>query len=450
MATYRPSFVDVSGLSQGIGRGLEIAAQQKRQEDALAEARVDDFMKMYQPGKLMQNHIPEFTNAYNNYKQSALQYSKLNRGGGKPEELALAKTNMDNALSGLNNVYTTSVKTAEKMSETADVLKAARAKGLSIPPELSQTYNMLSSSPVSELSRTIDKIPSAYSYRLLSEDVDYTKVFKDLDLIGAKAKQTTQFVENPNSGYTFMGAPLKSRTKLTIESRNPLAIMKGLPTLLADPTHNGLKIQIDNQYEAFKNSDPETKSEMAEVLRPIFGINTAEDITPSMIGAYNLASSNISKQEDDPTYIRMQVDEIKQRSNISEKAKDRAASSARAEQKLDINVPSHPYNAIQTIKSSATGGLPYDATDILNAYNLPGMLGGKEMIRSATYDPNADKFSVRTISGNELSLTPYALENQIVETSGEYKARKVPTGGKPKAGGLKYKGLDSKGNPIYE
>ena len=79
MATYRPSFVDVSGLTQGIAQGLQIAAQRKRQEDAFAEARVDDFMKIYQPGKLMQNHIPEFTNAYNNYKQSDAYFRNNNK-----------------------------------------------------------------------------------------------------------------------------------------------------------------------------------------------------------------------------------------------------------------------------------------------------------------------------------------------------------------------------------
>jgi hypothetical protein len=104
MATYRPSFVDVSGLTQGITRGLEMAAQRKRQEDALSEARVDDFMKMYQPGKLREIDIPDFTKAYNDYKQSALTYSRLNRGGGKPEDLSIAKANMDKALTGLNNV----------------------------------------------------------------------------------------------------------------------------------------------------------------------------------------------------------------------------------------------------------------------------------------------------------------------------------------------------------
>lgn len=444
MATYRPSFIDVSGLTQGIAQGLEIAAQRKRQEDALAEARVDDFMKMYQPGKLMQNHIPEFTNAYNNYKQAALQFSKLNRGGAKPEQIAASKANMDNALTGLNSVYSTSVKTAEKLAETADVLKIARSKGLSIPAELNQTYGMLSSAPVSQLINTIDKVPSPYSYKLLSEDVDYTKVFKDLDLIGAKATKSTQFVENPKSQYTFMGTPLKSRTKVTIESINPLAVAKALPTLLADPTHNGLKVQMDNKYNRFINSDLETKAQILNNLGPIFKVKSVEDIKPEMIMSYDLASSRISNEEDDPKFVQMQIDEIKLKSQKEEKAKDRAVTLAGREQKSDLNSPGHPYNVIQGIRSAKKT----DVTKELQRYNLPGFYG-KEMITAGTYDPDNDIFKIKTRTGELIDITPDALESQIVEASGEYKARKSP-GGKPSAGGLKYQGLDSKGNPIYK
>lgn len=424
MATYRPSFVDVSGLTSGISRGLEIAAQRKRQEDAIAEARIDDFMKMYQPGKLREQDIPDFTNAFNNYKQAALQYSKLNRGGSKPEDLAYAKANMDRAMTGLNQLYGSSVKAANKIAEYADAIKIARSKGLSIPGEMNQSVTALSSMPISRLN--VDEIPSAYSYKLLSEDVDYSKVFKDLDLIGAKSKQTTQFVENPQSQYSFMGTPLKSRTKLTIESRNPLAVAKALPTLLADPTHNGLKVQMDNQYNIFRSADPETKAQMVETLKPIFNVNTPDEIRPEMIMSYNLASSNISKQEDDPKFIQMQIDEIKLRSQKEEKAKDRAVTLAGKEMKSDINIPSHPYNVIQDIRSSKKTNV----TKELQRYNLPGFYG-KEMITSGTYDPDNDIFKIKTRTGELINITPDALESQIVEASGEYKARKV-SGKEPK------------------
>lgn len=431
MATYRPSFIDTSGLTQGISKGLEILAQQKRQDDAIAEARVDDFMKMYQPGKLMQNHIPEFTNAYNNYKQSALQYSKLNRGGGKPEELAVAKAKMDNALSGLNTIYSTSIKTSEKLAETADVLKIARSKGLSIPKELNETYGILSSAPVSQLVNTVDKIASPYSYKLLSEDVDFTKLFKDFDLLGARAKQATQFIDNPNSGYTFMGKPLASRTKVTIESRNPLEIKKSLPIILADPTHNGLKIQMDNQYNSFKQLDPESKAQTVEILKPIFNINTADEITPDMLLSYRLASSNISKQEDDQNFIKMQMDEIRLQSQIDEKEKDRQARAlegdknrASRDSKSDKVLSSHPSVIINSIMESSTKPNTTNGVDVsrdMGGFTLKTVYGSMPIndIKYFSGDPSKKiqpYFKIK-IGNEEIVKSPEALNSLIVQSA---------------------------------
>ncbi len=322
MATYRPSFVDVSGLTAGLSRGIEMAAQRKRQEDALAEQRVDDFLKTYRPDKLRDSDIPEFTNAYNNYKQAALQYSRMNRSGAKSEQLALANKAMNDALSGLNSVYGTSVKAANKMAEYAEAIKIGRAKGLSIPQEMLAISGTLSSQPVSKLN--VDNIPSAFAFKLLSEDVNYQMLYKDMDSLGAKATQQVQFLEGTQPAYTFMGQPIKTREKITTESRNPATIAKALPALLADPTHNGLKIQMDNQFQQFTNADDATKQQVVEGLKPYFGNISANQVTPEMLIATRLGQSGIIKGEDDPNYSRIQIDEIKTRIGMSESAKNRS------------------------------------------------------------------------------------------------------------------------------
>lgn len=443
MATYKPSFVDISGLTQGVTRGLEIAAERKRQADASEEAKVNDFLKLYQPGKLREQDIPDFTSAYNNYKQSALNFSKLNRGGGKPEELAVAKTNMDKALGQLNSIYSNSAMAADRMAEYAEAIKYARNKGLSIPAEMSSIYDNLGRTSVGKLD--INNIPSAGNFNLLSEDIDYTKLFKDLDLVGAKAKQSKQFIDNPNSGYQFMGKPLSARTIVTTETRNPVAMAKALRTITADPTHNAVKLQMNRQFNILKNSDENTKSQVVESLKPIFNVNSINEITPEMLFAYNLSTPSIVKQEDDPKFVQMQIDEIKLRSQLSEKAKDRAVSAAKgASTKMDVDIPSHPYNAITKIKEEAGTGVPYDATRIMQSYVLPGQFGGKETITGAVYNPTTDNFDITTFSGNKLTLSPEALEAQIVETSGEYKARtvkKAPASGPAPKGKKPIKGF---------
>lgn len=449
MATYRPSFVDVSGLTQGISRGLEIAAQRKRQEDALAEQRVDQYMKMYQPGKLREQDIPDFTNAFNQYKQEALKFSKLNRGGARPEELAVAKTNMDKSLANLNNMYSSSVTAANKLAEYGDAIKIAMTKGLSIPPEMKQYADALATNPISQI--PVDKIPSAYTYKLLSEDIDYTKLYKDLNDVGAKKSPTVEFVVGKTPMYTFAGKPIYSREKITTESLDPASVMEKLPLILADPTHNGLKIQMDNQYNQFKLADADTKKSIVDGLRQYFpNIQSESDVTPAMLISKRLASSGVVKREEDKGFTDMQVKEIQMRNASLEKAKDRAVQLQGKQDKMGVSQPGHPYNIIQGIISSAGKGVIYDATKELQRYNLPSTLGGREMIRQATYDPNKNVFYVKTLTGEIGELTPEALESQIVEASGEYKARTEPTA-KPKPTSTKsYRGLDKFGNPIIK
>jgi hypothetical protein len=428
MATYRPSFVDVSGLTQGITRGLEMAAQRKRQEDALSEARVDDFMKMYQPGKLREIDIPDFTKAYNDYKQSALTYSRLNRGGGKPEDLSIAKANMDKALSGLNNVYSSSVGAANKLAEFGDAIKIARQKGLSVPAEMNQYSQILSSSPISKID--ISSIPSAYTYQLLSEDVDYTKLYKDLDVLGAKKSPRVDYIVNKNPMYTFSGKPIYSREKVTTESLDPMSVAAKLPILLADPTYNGLKIQMDKQFNRFKSSDPQTKKDVVDGLRDYFpNIQSESDVTPYMLYSTQLSSTGVTKREEDKSFIDMQVDEIKMRNANLEKAKDRAVQLQGKIDKMDTNQPGHPYNVIQDVRSNLAGtGIKQDVTKEFKRYNLPSSsLGGKEIPQEVIYYPDRDIFTVRTLTGNIGEITPEALESQLVEASGEYKARRVQT-----------------------
>jgi hypothetical protein len=164
-----------------------------------------------------------------------------------------------------------------------------------------------------------------------------------------------------------------------------------------------------------------------------------------MLFAYNLSTPSIVKQEDDPKFIENQIAEIKLKTQLSEKAKDRAVSLTKGgSTKMDVDVPSHPYNAITKIKEEAGTGVPVDATRIMQSYVLPGQYGGKETITAAIYNPTTDNFDITTFNGNKLTLSPEALEAQIVETSGEYKARtvkKTPVSGPAPKGKKTIKGF---------
>jgi hypothetical protein len=404
MATYRPSFVDVSGLTAGISRGLEMAAQRKRQEDALAEQRVDEFLKTYRPDKLRDSDIGEFTNAYNNYKQAALQYSRMNRSGAKSDQLALANKAMNDALAGLNSVYGNSVKAANKMAEYADAIKIGRAKGLSIPQDMLTISGALASQPISKLN--IDNIPSAYAFKLLSEDVDYQKLYKDMDTLGAKATQQVQFLEGTQPAYTFMGQPIKTREKITTETRNPATIVKALPALLADPTHNGLKIQMDDQFQRFVNGDNAFKQQVVDGLKPYFGNINVNQVTPEMLIATRLASSGVVKREDDPTYAKTQIDEIKTRIGMREKAMDR---SLRVQLKGDTGniYDFHPSARIRAVVEQVPSAMKYNPQtkkNELQPINVSNEFKGYEMKDVGGY--NLPIEDVKYIGGGK-GIEPY-------------------------------------------
>jgi len=143
--------IDLSGALGTIATGMERAALMKKQQDQLAESKVDDFLKMYQPGKLRTNDLPDFINAYNQFKQSALNYSRLNRSGKDASLISAADVQRQKALGELNQVYAKSSTLADKQAEYAEYLKAARTKGYEVPSEVSGIINTLTSSKLSDL-----------------------------------------------------------------------------------------------------------------------------------------------------------------------------------------------------------------------------------------------------------------------------------------------------------
>jgi len=338
MATYRPSFVDVSGLTAGISRGLEIAAQQKRQEDQLAEARVDDFLKTYQPGKLYQRDIPDFTNAYNQYKQAALTFSKINRGGGKAEDLATSKAMMDNAQAELNKVYSNSSTRANLAAEYADVAKYALQKGYSLPKEVSTYTNLLTSADLNQLD--LSKIPSAYTLKIEPDDLDSTDFDKFLKNQRATPIQRIDFTDQ-DSGRTYMGKNLKERTINIYQSlplENTIRAVNGYMAI--GKTGNALKRDADIQMSQFKQLPQADKDQIvADISKKIPGIQSESDITPSIIYGYGLSQETLKDQKPDERFYNTQMAEInktidvdlaKQRNVIA--ARQAAASEKRAAQ----------------------------------------------------------------------------------------------------------------------
>lgn len=460
MATYRPSFVDVSGLSSGITKGLMVAAEMKKKQDALAEAKSDDFLKTYQPGKLRQMDIPDFTNAYTNYKQSALLYSRLNRGGAKPEELAAAKAAMDKSLGSLNDVYSRSTSAAEKQAEYVGYLKTAREKGYAIPNEVSAFTNALSTTPISKLD--VATIPSAYTFELVPKDIEWGKLKDNLEAMGARITELGKVREEYAYATGLDGKPMKAQRVITYKGRNPNAVVDLLSRFSMSDARlsNAAKLDYELLSQGMKNGSDESIQRFREIQQYFPQVQTLEDVKPMMVFGLNLyrrerGDEKIDYEPAKATY-RTQLDTRNLTLRGRAVAAQERSAAKRGEDDEDVQI-GHPYDVISSIVSSAQGApIAQDATRELQRYSIPGLFG-KEVIDRATYNPD-DTFTIETTSRKgptALRLSPEALEAQIVESSGEFKARKRKvSSGKSSTGGagkgLKFLGVDANLNPIYK
>jgi hypothetical protein len=441
MATYRPSFVDVSGLSSGISKGLQVAAQLKKQQDALAENSVDEFMKTYQPGKLRPMDIPDFTKSYSSYKQAALNYSRLNRGGAKPEQLAVAKAVMDKELGNLNTVYSNSASAAEKQAEYADYLKTARTKGYDIPNEVSQTINTLSSMPISSFD--VSKVPSAYSFEIVPKTIDWTQIGKQLDAIGAGEEMKSERVPFVFIEKGLDGKPIYGDRVIEYSGRQPKNTVEGLIRLgQSNPLiSNSAKEDYSLLIQGIQNGSKGSLDRFNEIKQYFPSVQSEKDILPEMVLGLPLYRKVPQKETTDTKAAEAKYKTQVDRENINLKRRSVAISAQRVSKmgqssgsKKGVEVISHPYNTITAIKQEYEGsGMPQDVTKEMQKYTIPGSFGGKEIIERATYNPDGT-FTIETLSrkgADILRVDADAVENIIVENSGEYSSRTQDVQGAP-------------------
>lgn len=417
MATYRPSFVDISGLTRGINQGLEMAAQVKRQEDALAESRVDEYLKSYRPDKLRDNDIGVFTEAYNNYKQAALQYSKMNRSNAKPEQLSLAKANMDKSLGGLNSIYTNSAIAANKQAEYADYFKTARLKGYEVPEEVSGYINALSSTPVSQLD--VQKIPSAYSIDLIPKELDIDGISKTLNLVGANLKdiQTERtavpFSKDVNGKLLYADAVTKYSGREPNTTVDALyRISKSNPKL-----RNSAIEELKLLKEGVAKGNQFAVSKLAEIQNYFPTVKSVDDINEYMaIGLpfYRKQSqgTTIDKSSADQAYrLAKDVEEISiQKSKISEAGKPKPGMS------------SHPSAIINKImETNVTPATSADVSRDMGAFSIKTFEGAMPL-SNVKYFPGNPSQGIQpyfrlNVAGDEMVKSPEALNSLIVQSA---------------------------------
>jgi hypothetical protein len=451
MATYRPSFVDVSGLTAGLSRGLEMAAQQKRQDDQIAEARVDDFLKTYQPGKLRSMDIPDFTNAYNNYKNAALTYSKINRGGGKAEDLSASKAMMDTAQAELNSVYQNSATAAQKHAEYVDYFKTAKSKGYEVPNEVSGYINGLSSTRISDLK--VQDIPSAYSFDLVPKEIDYDGIAKTLDMSDARLKEINTVRQKVPYSKDVRGNILYADQVEKFAGRSPLSTVEMIGRIgKSNPkVFNTAKQEYNDLMQGIQNGNPQSIQKMDEIREYFTNIKSPSDVTPEMVFGLNFYRKQSQGTTIDKSAAESQYRLANDITSLSLKERELAQ---KGEEKRGSDY--HPTTVINRITQGVDipdvkAGENLKSADVSDSFQgfkleTTDALGGNvtQFIQKAKYYKGAGNtdpyFDVTLANGDNMKLNPNALSSRIVSAMGDINFR---TGGEKLLAPIKGKVLQA-------
>jgi hypothetical protein len=181
MVRYTPSFVNLSGASEAIGNALQQAAQMKFQQDQIAQKQLDDFEKNFDRDKLRAQDLGVFTSAFQNYKEAALRYSRLNRGGAKPEEIATANAIKDRTLNEIKDIYSKSASANQLLKERSDYRKLMIQRGYTTTDDVNNEIMQLSTAPVTELD--LKAFTSPYDKPIYANDRDFQYLYGSLKLV---------------------------------------------------------------------------------------------------------------------------------------------------------------------------------------------------------------------------------------------------------------------------
>jgi hypothetical protein len=446
--------IDLSGALGTIATGMERAALMKKQQDQLAESKVDDFLKMYQPGKLRTNDLPDFINAYNQFKQSALNYSRLNRSGKDASLISAADVQRQKALGELNQVYAKSSTLADKQAEYAEYLKAARTKGYEVPSEVSGIINTLTSSKLSDLD--LNNIPSAYSFDLMPKEIDLAKIGEGLDRTQAKIKEVTSKDEQFVWGQDINGKPIMATKTTKYLGRDPRSTVDFLSIM--SRTNPKINNQAKEDYSLFRTSfeqnSPAAQERLNEIKEYFPTVKTIDDVTPEMnygLMFYRkqpqapIINDRAAKQEYDLAVDKARIAQGQQRLNIQlGDKKDDKEDEMITEVDTLLSSPQQPT------------GAPVSRLSLMSQQKLVG-IAEKSLNNTKV---NSENLYMRKDPSTGVGVLYAAVDikdqnNKVIKRANERigpisKPKPQGTNQPTKGKKLVYKGLDNKGNAVFE
>jgi hypothetical protein len=448
MIQYKPSFVDTSGMTQGIVNGMMQAAQIKQQQDLIVQKDLEDFQKNYDPRKLRDQDLASFTMAFKGYKEAALRYSRMNRSGGKPEEMAVASNLKDKALNEMNSLYTKSTKASNHQAEYSEYIKNARLRGYAIPESVNNNYMQLSNNSIDKID--LDNMPSAWSNPLVAQEVDVKKMTDYMDAMGARLKEkaTTYTIGRP-IGKTAGGKVLTSDIATTTSARNAKTVVGSLDAyIIAHPeAYNAAKTDYENLVKGVKANDAYALKKFDDIRTELgYGADVSVDkLKPSEVYGYNFYTPTVTNQVETDARAKMEnqteseaFDRQYKAATLAQKAKEKPAPSFEHPSST-INKVVNNYDAYPNPKSGNISFTPKtgdkDITREFTSYTIPNTMGGKMQFRNVLYNPGNVDAGIKPFITYSTSEDPTTPQYSSLEQFNQFLVKTAPDvtfkGGQP-------------------
>lgn len=241
---FRVSPVDFSVAGQAIAQGIQQAAALRQRRELIAQEQLKDFEKNYDTKKIRARDIPDFLMAFEKYKKIALEYSKLNKSNANAAKLAAAEEAKFRSMREMNDIYTNSATANDLLNQRNQYVKQLGQAKYSVPDEVADEIDILSTTPASQLDFKSFKNPYQIDLNPNVNDYNYAqKAFSGL-------KKGFAFDEVDSVDYQIGDKKVKVKKILKTEGTNPEEAINTARTVFQG--NSKLKDAYNKEYENLK------------------------------------------------------------------------------------------------------------------------------------------------------------------------------------------------------
>jgi hypothetical protein len=316
MVRYTPSFVNLSGASEAIGNALQQAAALRQRREMIAQEQLKDFEKNYDTKKIRARDIPDFLMAFERYKKISLEYSKLNNSNANSAKLAAAEEAKFRSMREMNDIYTNSATANDLLNQRNQYIKQLGQAKYSVPDEVADEIDILSTTPASQLDFKSFKNPYQIDLNPNVNDYNYAqKGFSGL-------QKGFTFDEVDSVDYEIGDKKVKVKKLLKTQGANPEEAINTARTIFQG--NSKLKDEYNKQYENIKtglsippnSGDPQLEYQRQASIQKLQNIQatagnwvTPENLSPEIMlaNSYNAFGRQVKGLEFDDNELKTEL-----------------------------------------------------------------------------------------------------------------------------------------------